>query len=255
MAYAKGLGTIGCQMEETKPSLWQTIARVCKDHPLVGPLGVLGAIASIVAIPLAVVLWLWPTVPKRQLTYAIQPVRTSLLQVNSKSDIAVTYKGKPIDGDLTAAQIMIANAGDLAIDETDMLSPLVLVISNASYVETSLSVPAREGTLFHTKAIDTNAVKLAWKTLERNDNPVFQVVYCGKRDAAIMLYGRIKGQDAITQAPWPSVAKSRGDRERKILAGALLCLFLVLVTLVKMRWNSWMRIEWFKAAVMFGAGL
>jgi hypothetical protein len=140
---------------------------------VVGPLGVVGALASIVAVPLAVIFWLWPVTPKRDLTYAIQPVRTSIVQVNQASDIAVTYKGKPINGDLSAAQIMIANAGKEPIEQSDIISPIAFAISNASIVEFSVSVPPKTGTdLTVTATLGSNRVALAWKILERGDNPV-----------------------------------------------------------------------------------
>lgn len=208
-------------MDETKPSLWQTITRLCKEHPVVGPLGVLGAIASIVAIPLAIALWIWPTVPKRELTYAIQPVRTSIVQVNRQSDIAVTYRGTPIIGDLTAAQVMIANAGDLPIEESDILSPLVLVISNATYVETSMSVQAKQGTVFLPIPIK-EGVHLNWKTLERGDSPVIQILYAGKRDAPITLEGRIKGQNSIKQVAWSGAFPAKSRILVSVFAGGIL---------------------------------
>ena len=194
----------GYQMDETKPSLWQTIARLCKEHPLVGPIGVVGALASIIAIPLAIVFRIRPTVPKPELTYAIQPVRTAIVQVNRTSDIGVTYKRKPIHGDLTAAQIMIANAGKEPIEAKDVLVPITLVVSNAEILEYSFSTPPLAGTAFSLGAnLPTNRLSMSWKVLEHGDNPVIQILYAGERNAPIMLEGRIQGQPALKEVKWP----------------------------------------------------
>jgi hypothetical protein len=192
-------------MEETKRSLWKSISWFCKEHPLVGPIGILGALASIIGIPLAIGFWLWPTLPKRELTYAIQPIRTAFVQVSHPSDITVLYKGKPIKGDLSAAQIMIANAGQEAIETQDVKVQLSLVISNAEILDRTLLTPARKGTSFTLATnLPNTRLDLNWNILEKGDNPVIQVLYAGNRDASIVLEGRIKGQFEPKLVSWPT---------------------------------------------------
>jgi hypothetical protein len=188
-------------MGETKASLWARSFEYFSKHPIVFLIGLAGAIASIY-------FGFWPKYPHRELTYAIQPVRTAIVQVNQKSDIVVTYKGKPVVGDLEAAQIMIANAGQEPIERNDILSPLALVVSNATIVERSLSVPAKIGTEFTLSTnLGTPRLSLDWKVLERGDNPVIQVLYAGERNASIALEGRTKGQEKPTIVAWPSAGK------------------------------------------------
>jgi hypothetical protein len=204
---------------EAKPSLWETIARLCKEHPIVGPLGVLGALASIIAVPLAFIFWCWPVTPKRELTYAIQPVRAAIVQVNRQSDIVVTYKGQRITGDLCAAQVMIANAGAEPIEYADILGPVALVVSNAAVIECNTNIPAKDGTDFLVETnIASGRINLSWKILEQGDNPVVQILYAGQRNAPIVLEGRVKGQGPIKQVAWP---ESKSVRWRHFATGWL----------------------------------
>lgn len=191
-------------MNDTEPTQRNWLLRFFSNHPTLGVLGALGSIASIIALPYTI----WPQVPKRELTYCIQPIRTTLVEVNQKSDIAVTYKGTPISGDLTAAQIMIGNAGSEPIRREDIVTPIVLSVSNASIIETSLSTPPLRGTEFR---VDTSLASghlgMDWKILEKGDNPVIQIVYSGKRDLPIVLTGRIVGQAYPKEILWPTTGK------------------------------------------------
>ncbi len=192
--------------------MWQSITQFISKHPVAIFIGFLGAIASIIAVPLAIWFGVWPTLPKRELTYAIQPVRTAIARVSQPSDITIIYKGTAITGDLIAAQVRISNAGKEPIEGNDILSPVSLVVSNAKIVECSISVPAKQGTEFviHSNvAVPLDRTNLSWKILERGDNPVIQVLYAGKAESPIYLVGRIKGQDAIMQTSWPSVGMKR----------------------------------------------
>jgi hypothetical protein len=165
--------------------------------------GILGGLASIY-------FGFWPKSPHRELTYAIQPIRTAFVQVNHPSEITVLYKGKPIKGDLSAAQIMVGNSGQEGIEAGDIAVPIALVISNAEILECSFGRPALQGTEFTLSTnLPANRLNMQWKLLEKGDNPVIQIVYAGNRDAAITLEGRIKGQSAPRQVSWPNDNKPK----------------------------------------------
>ena len=165
--------------------------------------GILGALASIY-------FGFWPKYPHRELTYAVQPVRTAIVQVNHASDIAVTYKGKPIQGDLSAAQIMIVNAGQEPIEANDIKVPITLSISNAVILERYYNTNELAGTGFIVGTnFPSNSISVDWQLIEQRDKPIIQIVYAGNRDAPITLEGRIKGQGAPKQVSWPSDTKPR----------------------------------------------
>ena len=92
------------------------------SHPIVG---ILGSVASVVGLVLAVYFYFLST-RARDLTYHIHPVRTPIVQSTLASDIAVTFKGSPIKGDLTAAQVAVWNRGKEPIRAEDILKPIFL---------------------------------------------------------------------------------------------------------------------------------
>jgi hypothetical protein len=73
---------------QTEPTLWQRNYEYVKEHWIVFSIMLCGAIASIY-------FGFWPKYPQRELTYAIQPVRTAIVQVSQPTGIAVTYNLDP----------------------------------------------------------------------------------------------------------------------------------------------------------------
>lgn len=194
---------------------------VIATHPYGIPF--MGGIASIVAIPLA--LLLWKALPRhRELTYAIQPIRTTLAQSIENIHILVSFQGKDITNDLNVAQVMLFNAGREPIESSDIVQDISLVVSNASILAVSYSVPPKAGTdiMLHTNAF-TDRIVMHWKILEKGDKPVFQVLYAGKRDAPITLEGRIKGQESIPLSSWEYA--TIGVRKKIVKTIAVLCIF------------------------------
>jgi hypothetical protein len=185
------------------------LLRLIAEHPLVVLIGI---IASIVGCLLSWVFGVWPITPKRELTYSVQPVRTAFVEVNHPSDIIVTYKGRPIAGDLTAAQVMIYNAGELPIRRKDLLlNHVTLVVSNAAIIERSFSRGPIEGTDFSLRTnLESGTLPMDWEILEKGDNPIIQILYAGKRNLPITLQGRVEGQlQGIKESPWPYIERKR----------------------------------------------
>jgi hypothetical protein len=183
------------------------ILRLIAEHPLAVLIGI---IASVLGVIVSVYFGVWPVFPKRELTYSIQPIRTAIVEVNSQSGIGVTYKGQPVNKDISAAQITVYNAGAEPIRREDIISPIELVVSNGIIVERSFSAPPLPGTEFQ---LATNLVSgrlaLDWKILEKGDKAVIQIVYLGKRDLPIILQGRIVGQVAPKQVILTPVNRKR----------------------------------------------
>jgi hypothetical protein len=183
-----------------------------------------GALASIAALALGI----WPIVPKRVLIYSVQPVRTAIVQVNQASDITLFYKGKRINGDLTAAQIMIGNSGKEPIEDKDILVPITLVVSNAEILERSFSAAPLAGTDFILSTnLASGRLEMNWRILERGDTPIIQILYAGKRDLPIVLEGRIKGQTTPKQVSWPRKEKPKIE---ELCLVAVAYLFLLPIT-------------------------
>jgi len=169
------------------------------NHPLLGMLGALGSVASIVALPLAI----WPITPKRELTFYVNPVRTPIVQALKSSDLSVSYKGIVVTGDVTVAQIAIWNAGKEPIRSEDILkSAMLLTSSNCPILETVVLTPARDVTDFKIDFAKgmTGHVGLSWRILEEDDGAVLQIVYAGKPNQKISLDAAVVGQKTPTEA-------------------------------------------------------
>src|SRR5258705_12586636 len=87
-------------------------------HPFGVCVAFLGALASIIALMLG--FFPWMVAPHRNLVYSINRVRTPIVQSSAPSDVSISYKGKPINGNVTAVQIGIWNAGREPIRSEDI---------------------------------------------------------------------------------------------------------------------------------------
>lgn len=182
-------------MDNPSPQGKSKVLQFFSNHPLVGFIGLLGSIASLIALPYAIF------TPKRQLTFAINPIRTPIVQLARTSNISVIYNGKPVNADVTAAQVAIWNDGRESIGSEDVLTPIVLrTASNAPIME--ISFPAtNDVTKFWVDTINmTNGeLRFTWKILEKNDGALLQIIYVGKTNLPITLEGAVKGQRHPTQ--------------------------------------------------------
>src|SRR5205807_7416538 len=71
------------------------------SRPLVG---ILGSVASIISVPLAILFYV-QSVTKRDIVYAVYPLRTYLARAERPSDLRVEFKGQPISSsDVIAVQ-------------------------------------------------------------------------------------------------------------------------------------------------------
>jgi hypothetical protein len=161
-------------------------------------IAVLGGLASIFALPYAAFPWRFG--PKRDLSYCIAPIRTPIVQTSKPSDVAISYKGLPVTGNVTAAQVAIWNDGREPIRREDLLTPIVLRLpDNVNILElTALKVSrAIAGFSMAQSNAPATIAALDWRILEHNDGVFLQIVYAGNTEARISLQGVIVGQDAV----------------------------------------------------------
>lgn len=180
--------------------IFQLISR----HPFGVLVAFVGSLASIVGLLL--IFFPWWTSPKRSLSYCVYPIRTPIVQTTNTSDVSVSYKGQPVSGNVTAAQIAIWNAGREPIRAADILSPLVLKVANGlqlfevSFVKKSRDViePLLQQhtaiDMLSGKTLGPSSVELKFKILEHNDGVLIQIVYAGTPDAPITPEGTVVGQ-------------------------------------------------------------
>ena len=174
------------------------ILQFISEHPIVGLIGLLGSIASLVGLPYAI----WPPPSNNQLAYCVSNERAPIVQTTVKTDISVTYKGKRIDGDLTGALIAVWNSGSKPITTNDILTPLVLCVSNKiPIMEVSVLKQTRDliQCTLDKGSMTNGEVGIKWNILEKNDGALIWLVYAGKPDASITLNGVLIGQPIVKE--------------------------------------------------------
>jgi hypothetical protein len=193
------------------PSSRSKILQFFTAHPLLGFLGCLGSLASIIALPFAVFPGL--AAPHKNLSFCINPVRTPIVQISKRSDVSVSYKGKPVAGNVTVVQVAIWNAGREPIKGDDILKRINLRTGTNEIMEISILKETRDVSDFQldSNKSATNSAGIKWRILEKNDGALLQIVYSGGSDIPVTLDGVLVGQ------PSPNVVKSGQRRTESSL--------------------------------------
>jgi len=152
---------------------------------------------SVIALPLS--FWFYyASIQKPELSYAINPVRTTIVRPGQFSSMQVSINGNIISNDLSSVQIAIWNAGRKAIHESEILAPIVIrpVPSTAIY-EARSSKQARSETVMNIHQELTNAIPIKWKILEQNDGCVLTLFYAGGDNIDFVVDGTIEDQGKV----------------------------------------------------------
>jgi hypothetical protein len=118
--------------EVTQPQTekrWTGILLFFGNNPVIG---LLGTIASVVGVVLAVLFYIAAS-KARELSFYVNPTTTTIVRSGQSSDLYVLYKGQPVSTDVTAFQLEVWNAGKEPIRTEHILDPIV--------IETSPRVP------------------------------------------------------------------------------------------------------------------
>ena len=111
------------------------------------------------------------TQEKRDLTFAVNPVRTALVQSGQTTQLKVSYLGKEIPGDITACQIALWNSGKQAIKKSEILEPITLSLTNVQIMEAILRRASRNvtGIILDGSQIQSGRIAISWNILEKDD--------------------------------------------------------------------------------------
>jgi hypothetical protein len=198
------------------------------SHPLTGfAVGIIGIILAIYFY------FAGDKAPK--LMFLIHPIRTPIVQIGRLSNLSVSLRGKPINGDLTAAQFIVWNAGKAPVRHDDILKPLILATtSNCPIYEATIRNISRDVTGFQliTNDIASGRLGFDWKILEHNDGASIQVLYGGDQKLSFKEGGGVVvGQSHI---PFQVLNVNSGSMFKQVAAGALfLTLMVVLAVSLK----------------------
>jgi hypothetical protein len=181
------------------------------------------AVISLLSFAFGIYSWL-DNKASRELTYFVNPARAVVVQSGKTSDLSVSYKGELVQGDITAVQIAIWNAGKLPVKSGDILKPIVFYTeTGAQILEATIRNPGREVcqvSLDHIK-LKEGRVTVNWGILEINDATVVQVIYAGDSNVAIKSEGIIEGQGSLIQSGESAIAKYMMFAFAFILGGAV----------------------------------
>lgn len=190
------------------------------SHPLTGfGVGILG-------IGLAIYFYIAGD-KEPKLMFLAHPIRTSIVQAGKLTDVSVLLRGQPINGDLTAAQFIIWNAGKAPIRHEDILKPIFLsTVSNYPIYEVSIRNVSRDVTKFQiiTNEIATGRLGLDWKILEQNDGASIQILYGGNQNLKFYDEGVVVGQDKI---PFQVLNLDNRSMTKNVIFAGILCLLIV----------------------------
>ena len=169
------------------------------SHPLLGLMGVVGSIASLVSIPLAIYFY---SVSKADplLTYYTNPVKAVVVRAGQASRLKASYDNKVIDSDITAAQVALWNRGTKAIKKPDVLKPVVIYTENKTPIlEATIRKVSREviKLALNTDELQEGRVTVSWDILEHDDGGIIQLIYAGDANLGIRVDGVIEGQKDI----------------------------------------------------------
>jgi hypothetical protein len=158
--------------------------------------GVIGAVASIIAIPLAIYLYRRGN-KRRGLAYKVHPVRTQIVKAGTASRLSVVHDDREIKTDITAVHLAIWNEGRESIRQGDMLRPLIIQTEDhVAILEASIRMATRDviGLRLDESACMLGQLGVSWDILENDDGGIVQIIYAGSPELQITMYGIPEGQ-------------------------------------------------------------
>lgn len=169
----------------------------------------------------------------RELTYWVEPNRAQIVSGDRPSALMVRYKNTEITEPVTAAQVVIWNAGNSSIRAENVLSAVSIVTRpRVRILAASVRRQSREvvGFRLDDSILEQGRLPLQWTIMEQNDGALVQIVFAGPPDAAISFEGTVEGQRCLSAT---AIDRSRWSFGRVAsVVGGVICLAWVAVVLV-----------------------
>lgn len=142
--------------------------------------------------------------------FVVDPARTQILDTSrvSRAPIKVVKaNGDPVDDDLTAVRFYFWNAGRVPITSSDVLEPLRLRLQEetAEILDFKILKTSRAVIDFQLSRDPEDSEKtliLSFRTLERWDGAICDLMFEGPRRSGIVLEGTIAGPSPIVPSPY-----------------------------------------------------
>jgi hypothetical protein len=194
-------------------------------NPIVG---LLGSVASIISLILAVYFYI-AAAEKKELTYYVHPAKTSVVNIQDVGKFEVLFDGKPIEKNVSIARVAFWNAGRKPIIKNDILKKLEIETNSGPILETRIEKISRDviNLEIDKSNYNQNKIQIAWDVLEENDGACIQIVYVGDTNAFITAKSTIVGQGEIKHLEFGDKIKTPTEqydqnRSRNKLLGFLL---------------------------------
>src|SRR5690242_9415759 len=146
------------------------------SNPIVG---ILGALASIISVPLAIYFFA-QTTQFRELVYYVNPAQAIVVKAGEVSKLRVLIGDRELKSDVTTAQIAIWNRGNESLKPENVLVPVVIrTVPSVPILEAKIRTKSRDaiGFVLDESHLEDGIVGLSWKILEQGDGGVIQIVY------------------------------------------------------------------------------
>jgi len=209
--------------------------------------GVVGIIGVLVGIVLPTYFYFSSRV-ERELMYAVNPVRATVVTAGQASELAVLHKGEPLGSvDVTAAQVAIWNAGKQSIREENILEDIVIFSDPpVPILEVAIRQCSREVTGFTIvempESLASGRVPVSWHILEENDGASVQLIYVGTQEVDFRVEGVIEGLRGIKdvelgveiKTPLEQMREQQGNRGTYGIVALVSGLLTVVVFVVSM---------------------
>lgn len=143
---------------------------------------------------------------ERELVYAVNPIRTTVVTAGQATELAVVHRGEPLgDIDITAAQVAIWNAGEQSIRQENVLQDIVIfTVPSVPILEASIRERSRDVSGFRLVATPESLafgiVPVSWRILEENDGASVQLIYQGTQEVEVRVQGVIEGVRGVKEA-------------------------------------------------------
>lgn len=185
------------------------------SNPIVG---ILGALASIIGVPLAIYFYV-QTTQFRELVYYVNPAQAIVVKAGEVSKLRVLIGDRELKSDVTTAQIAIWNRGNESLKPENVLVPvLIRTVPSVPILEVKIRNKSRDaiGFALDESHLEDGIVGLSWKILEQGDGGVIQIVYAGNPDATkINASGVFEGQHEIRRIQYSGKILSGVEQMRQ----------------------------------------
>lgn len=179
----------------------------------------------------------------RELSYQVSQTRTVIVKTGELSTLSVAVEGKPINTDLTVANVAIWNAGSESIRAAQLLEPLVVRTNPpVPIIAVSTRQPTRDVVRAETVKVEgrANEVNVSWNILEQGDGFVVQVVYAGGAEVNLIASTTVEGQREIKRVeayPIQTTKPSYGVGQRIFAVGFSVVMVLMFGVMTRNNWK------------------